>query len=376
MYCDPTTKITHAVWIENKGADFVLAYTKIYYNRTKSPVVYLETAHRARLSHLIGEGDGKYLLIAYDAKRTQGDNNVCAGGVSTGCYEIYFRESFDGGNTWTPAVMIEHDNPKDVVDRRGPRLNYVEEIGRVIITYQANGPMAYAIRKDKTKPFSKEIIFPFSKTTAYQSIVHTTDDKKNPIVHFFYVNWTYPEEEMMYTKSLDGGDTWAKPRRIAFYKHKSTNDAFFRPYAATNHDIELHSIYLTFILDNKPHMIWTHNNGDSFTQPYLTHNAAGIDPRIQLCKGVKGGNPKVYQLYPITGLEKNSHYVFGSLDTKTGLYKDEETPFAGFEENWDHLLDCYEDNGKMVIPALLENERNKKSQILLSFNDKKATSES
>lgn len=370
MYVDPVSKISHVVWIDNKSGVFKLAYSRVFLNRTKSTPIFLETAHRPRISHITGADDGKHIMVAFDAKRSQGDKNACAGGDSTGCYEIFFTESMDAGVTWSKPVMIEHDVPADIIDRKGPRMVYVKEASQVFVTYWRSGPMAFSRRIGDSGKFTKESVFSFSTNTAYQSIAYTIGEKNEPILHFFYVNWTYPTENIMYTQSSDAGKAWVEPKCIAVYKHSSTSDAFFRPFTVAKNDVAPKSVFIAFILNNDPHMMWTHDNGKTWSSILSLRKGNGIAPRIQLCRGTKGQVPKIYLLYSVKAAEKGSNFITGAFDVKTHTYKDEESPFPGFPLNWDYMVDCYEDGKKVSVQAIVENEKDHTNLVFLSYNDK------
>jgi len=368
MYIDPLTKITHLLWIEERSDVFSLAYVKIYYNQTRSKPIYLETDHRPRLSHIIGEGNGRHLLVAYDAKRVQGDNNDCTEEDRTGCYEIYFTESKDNGDTWSKPLMIQHDNPDEAVTRKGPRMVYVSDNRQVFLTYWRDGPMAYTTRIGDSNTFAKETVFPFSKTTAYQSVAHTTNERHQSVIHFIYVNWTFPEENMMYTQSVDLGKSWTTPKRLVFYKHESTSDSFFRPFTVADETILKNAIHVGFVLNDKVFFIRSLDNGITWANPHATHSspAIAIAPRIQLCRSLKGQMPKVYILYAQQKVEKTSYYVFGSVDLRTYAYTDESVPFSGLNFNWDYMLDCFEDGNRVTISAVVESDKEGKNSIYLS----------
>lgn len=368
MYIDPNTKITHAVWIDSLNMEYRLAYARINPDNTMSTPILLESAHRARLSQIIGSGDGKRILITYDAKRGQGDKVDCAADTPQGCYEIFFIESKDGGMTWSSPVMIKHS--LDYIDRKGPRIDFVKETSQVIITYWASGPMAFTTRKSDTSDFTTETLFPFSKSTAYQSIVHTYSDNGTPIFHFFYVNWSYPNEHLMYTQSEDNGQTWLAPKQLQLYVHKTPSDSFFRPFAVANHRIMAKAVYVAFVLNNEVHMKWTLDNGNTWSPLQKAHDGNAIAPRIQICPTLKNEKPKVYLLYALRKAESQTHYVFGSLNQNTWKYEDEEFPFKSYLFNWDYMVDCYIDNyKKTVVSAILETYVQNATVILLSKND-------
>lgn len=376
MYIDPMSKVTHTLWIDHVGDNFYLAYSRVLSNKTQSKPIYLDTEHRVRLSHIIGEGNGKHLMVAYDAKRSQGDKLDCAAASPQACYEIFFTESLDGGKTWTKSVMIQHDNVNDVKDRKGPRITYVKENKVVALTYWCNGPMAFS-KRDDSGSFSKETLFLFSQKTAYQNIVYTlkrVGSANVPVLHFFFVNWTYPEENLMYSQSANLGNTWSTPKRIAFYKHVQNTDSFFRPNVVVDESIVKGTIFASFVLDKKAHLMYSSDSGETWSAAIPTHSGHAVAPRIQICRNLKGQYSKLYLLYSIKEAEGTNSFIFGSFDLKTKTYKDEEFPFAGYKFNWDYMVDCYEDGKRMHVAAIVEDGRNESlGKIFLSyFNSKKS----
>jgi len=370
MYMDPATRITHMLWIENDANIFKLAYAKLMPDRkTVTFTKYLETEHRARLSHIIGEGDGKHILLAYDAKRTQGDTLDCDEKETRGCYEIFFMESMDGGDTWTKPVQIKHDNVNDPLDRKGPRLTYIKDSQLTFITYWKSGPMAYA-KRTGSGDFTSETILTSSAHTAYQSIVHTVDkNTKKAKLHFTYSDWVYPTEHLMYTFSVDNGATWSTPKELSIYIHKSTQDSFFRPFMAANSDILAGGIFITFILNNEPCLIWSATDGNTWSKIIQTHKTNAVAPRVQICRGPKNEQPRAHVLFGIRKPEGTKSFFFGTLNLQTSTYKEDEVPFDNMLFNWDYMVDCYVEDDKEIVGAIVETFVGDKNEILVSFND-------
>ncbi len=367
MYIDPSSKVTHAFWIDNQDNNYRLAYARISSDRKVSTPVLLETAHRARLSHIIGPGDGKHILLAYDGKREQGDRDDCGNGQTKGCYEIFFRESKDGGETWSAPEMVAHDSPNDEKDRKGPRIIYVKETGQVFLTYWCSGSMAHVTRRSGESKFSRETLFPFGATTAYQSIVYTISSQK-PLFHFIYVNWSYPYEYMMYSASADEGRTWSTPKQLITNVHHSTADSYFRPYAVANQDRLANSIYVTFILNNEVKIMWSKNDGATWSPALPTHKGNAVAPRIQVCPAAAGNTARLRSLFALRKPENGNSFIFGTLDSHS--YKmEKEQPFAGYTFNWAYLVDCYVEGEKEVVAAIVESYAGDTNEIFLRYND-------
>jgi hypothetical protein len=368
MYIDPRSKVTHTLWIEDYNSQFRLAYRQIYSNKSMSAIKYLETSRRPRLAHIVGSGDGHSVYIAYDAKRVQGDNNDCNKTDRSGCYEIFFTNSRDSGNTWSKPIMIEHKERNDIMDRKGPRVIYLPYNKQIFLTYWRSSVMCYASRIGDFGPFSQEKEYTFSNTTAYQSIVYTFEPTTNsPIFHFFFVNWTGYEEHIMYTRSMDLGRTWSPAKGIWHFQHSSESESFMRPFVVANHEIEPEFIAIGLSYKNKGYLIWSTDNGGNWSEGlYMNENTARVvAPRIQICRNVNGKVNRVYALYGV--MDKNNNYVFGSMDIKEFKFKQEPQPFKGTNFNWDYMIDCYRDEDAVVVAAIAESDHEDIGRIYLSY---------
>lgn len=369
MYVDPKTHITHMVWIENPSTEFQLVYSRKEPGKAPTKPIVLEGRVRPRLSNIIGEGDGKHIMISYDAKRVQGDDNDCTATDQRGCYEIYFSESFDNGDTWSKGVMIQHNDPKDKDDRKGPKMIYIKETKQTFITYWRSGSMVFSYR-DGTGAFTKEIVMPFGTGTAYESLVYTVNPSTKKItLHFTYTNWRYPIEWLMYSSSTDFGRTWKTPREIAVNNHESSYDSYIRSFTVSNSDIMPGGIYIAFIRSNQVVMMWSKNEGLTWSRITSTHAGDAIAPRIQICKQPGNKLPQVYLLFGLRRPQNNHSFVFGKLDTSNDMYKDSEFPFKGMVMNWDYVVDCYVDGDKAVAAAIVESFKDDVNSIFISYND-------
>jgi len=369
IYIDPMTRITHMVWIENPSTEFKLVYSRKNPGGKPTTPIVLEARYRPRLSDIIGEGDGKHIMVTYDAKRAQGDSNDCTPEDERGCYEIYFIESLNGGDTWSRPVMITRDNLKDKKDRKGPKVVYVKENKMTFITYFCQGAMAFA-KREGGGSFTKEIIMPFGERTAYQSMTYTVNPSTKKVkLHFTYTEWAYPLEWLLYTSSSDFGATWTDRRTLAINRHESNYDSYIRAFAVGDNDIVPGGIFVTFIRDNKVMLIWSKDEGNTWSRALNTNSDDAVAPRIQLCRQPNNRPPKVYLLFALRTSKERNSFVFGTLDTSTDTYKNNELPFTGLMFNWNYVVDCYLDGNKAVAAAIVESFDEDLNYIFLSYND-------
>jgi len=375
VFIDPLTKTAHLVWVDNPidGA-WRLVYMNILKNGTQSELKVLDEEHRPKLLRIDGVGDGQRIFVTYDAKRTQGEQNQCANGEGSGCFEIFFTETKNNGNTWTKPMMIPHEDPKDIVDRKGPKTLWVKAYKQIVISYWRMGTMCMSMRMGDYSPFTKEVALPFGKSTSYQMMTYTIDEQANrPIYHFTYVNWTFPEENLMYTYSIDLGQTWAAPKKLGFLKHDDPSDSFLRPFTIADNNLVKNTIFIGFTLHNMIHFMWSNDNGKTWSEPLNVHpdSPQAVAPKLQICRQGRGHEPKVYMLACMKLKIRGSNYLFGSLDVKTRKWEEYEPPMEDHSFNWYFAMDCYHDEDRTYVMAVTQDNVDSTNFIYSQIFDEK-----
>ena len=374
MYTDPATHITHVIWRDRADGNNNLSYTQVKADRTVIPSKYLETERSTQYSRIVGEGDGKHLLIAYEA--TKNGEYVCTHAKKGGCFEIYFTESFDGGNTWTKAVMIEHPHDTSAMNRRNPQLIYVKATKQAYLTYWiggttfTNGKFAYSTRYGAGK-FSAEALISVGIVPIDHSVIYTLDAKTKAVkIHLLYVSTDNATDNVMHTSSLDEGKTWRSPKVLASQMHSYPSEAFIEPYAVSNSDLAGDTLFVSFVFSGEAKMMWSHDDGNTWSKVLPTHHGDIVEPRIQLCKMPKTQLPKVHMIAKMPQMTSHHSFAFGTFSLQTHTYKDEEFPFTDMLGSTGYMLDCYVENDeKEVVAAVTETEYHGTLSIFISFND-------
>jgi len=90
-------------------------------------------------------------------------------------------------------------------------------------------------------------------------------------LHFTYTEWAYPTEWLYYSNSSNFGETWSERKILAIYRHESTYDSYIRSFAAGDNDIVPGGIFVTFIRDNKVMLIWSKDEGSTWSRMMTIH---------------------------------------------------------------------------------------------------------
>lgn len=111
--------------------------------------------HPCQLHYYLDEPhDEKSVYILYQGIRKRvPSGGSCKTSVYL-CYDIYFAENVDGGESWSTPVVISRKNTLDQIDRSSPQL-LMTKTGRLWIFYRLqefyNAP--YAVRPPKSTVF-------------------------------------------------------------------------------------------------------------------------------------------------------------------------------------------------------------------------------
>ena len=133
-----------------------------------------------------GTVNGQSIFVTFSARRSITSKNCTDTDVS-GCSDIYFIESSNGGDSWTKPKAVPRRNMTDAANRKSPQVLYMEESKRLFIFYLVPAEDDHAIfqvtRPEGSLLFSNEAqvyrnSYPMTKlqvayTNAYgESFVH------------------------------------------------------------------------------------------------------------------------------------------------------------------------------------------------------------
>ena len=114
---------------------------------------YTPVVVRGGLSAKISE-DGKHLVVAFVGYRMT-TYETCEEHNTSGCMEIFFIESTDGGENWESPIRMNRANMSDKASRLQPAI-LLEDTKRVYVMYTLNSGFAISVREPNAKNFDNE----------------------------------------------------------------------------------------------------------------------------------------------------------------------------------------------------------------------------
>lgn len=343
MFIDNTTKIVHIVFCERykDTKDYNLYYQPIFLNGTTIEKKQLERVHGCNETTITGIHTGKKLYVAFVGPRFAG-NIECTEVNKNGCMDVYFKESLDGGSTWTLSTPVPRKDHNDVVHRTEVRLINIEETQRIWLVYQRNDTaqefpsLYYSQRPPKSIIFNMEeqLLQGFKRSP---SVAHTN---LKPGVHVVHVVWSEEREGLFityYSKTEDNGKTWKIPvEMLKSNKHSPLVRLVSNPKNKPGH-------IFFFFPDNdeeKWQVKWSADQGNTWSpdSPILSYSR---NFGAAMCT-VKA---KTVTTQLFTLAVKNTSSEFGSFVLEEGKYFKREAPFVRQENKVSAVVAC------MGIPA-------------------------
>ncbi len=132
------------------------------------------------------------------------------------CYHIFYRQSVDGGDTWSDPIDLIGDQegavkPQILIDKKD-NIHVVWESGQGGGLGQLTDPtyVTYAASYDNGATWTKAIDFPLSEDEMAKNITIGLDHDNHLVVAW----WSLPLDWIMYQTSADDGKTWSEPTPI------------------------------------------------------------------------------------------------------------------------------------------------------------------
>lgn len=227
-----------------------------------------------------GCDNGTHLLLAYHKPRGSSSSS-CDDAYRSGCFEIYFTESFTGGDTWTSPIRMNRTDMNDPVQRYSPSLTFEKNTGRVYIAYKRNNILAIAVREPGDTTFGPEKYF-LDKNNIYSMYLDHTIDSADSKAHLHLV-WYFESPRALYhTKSIDGGQTWTNDVRLV--EGITSKDP---PAVAIDTQASEGRIYVQYLQGRELRMIWSKNHGKKWDGPFKVENTMNGLANTAMC-GLNG----------------------------------------------------------------------------------------
>ncbi len=209
------------------------------------------------------------------------------------CYHVFYRQSVDGGKTWSLRLDISQNNigsakPQFIIDKKD-NLHVVWEAGVGGAYGQLDDPSSvmYATSHDGGKTWSKP--YKFSSPNNWARNITIGEDGQGNLV----VAWLAPDEDQIYYQiSYNHGLTWSNPEAIPnVWGGWSVYNARLDDYTmATDSDGNLHLVFVGRLsADDKNleilHLTW---NGSTWSKPdFITRLVGDVPewPRLTVSLG-------------------------------------------------------------------------------------------
>jgi len=199
----------HVVWYDDTPGNW-----EIYYKQSTDEGSTWTTPQRLSWN----SGDSRYPAIAVDSS---GNLHVVWEDLTPGNWEIYYRQSTDGGSTWTTPRRLSWNSG----DSRYPAIA-VDSSGNLHVVWEDLTPGNWEI-------YYRQSTDGGSTWTTPRRLSWNSGDSRYPAIavdssgslHVVWYDYTPGNWEIYYKQSTDGGSTWTTPRRLTWNSGDSWNPA-------------------------------------------------------------------------------------------------------------------------------------------------------
>jgi len=208
-----------------------------------------------------------------------------------GNYEIYYKRSFDGGNSWSQDIRLTNDpnlSMQPSISGFGSNIHLVW-----LDTRDGNWEIYYKNSSDGGNSWLIDKRLTNNPSYSYSPCISVSSSN----IHVIWVDERDGNEEIYYKKSNDGGNTWSNDFRLTNNPNTSTNPSIWSD-------------------GSNIHVVWQDNRDGNWEIYYKRSNDGGNtwsnDFRLT-------SNPSS-SLYPsIYGFSSNIHIVW--VDDRDGNYE-------------------------------------------------------
>ena len=346
MFIDPKSGVIHIASCQEVSGtkDVYLFYKQIALNGTQTDGKQLEGVRGCTEVAIDGQEDGKHVLISFVGPRMSGEIS-CTEREPIGCLDLFFKESYDEGVTWTLSAPVPRDNMNDVVHRLHAQLIHVKESSRVWLVYMKNdteqeyASLRYVVRPPGSTIFNKEEQL-MAGEKMYPVLAYTTPKPGVQVLHLVWCEFVENKFLGYYSKSSDNGKSWSIPAAILKRDKGPPTMRLTTSRSAPGY------IFLVFPDSQygKWELRWSHDNGgtwstDTVALNYYTYLS------LALCSvTVKKQEIEMFALSEIADQGE-----FGAYSLGKSQYIKVETPFVMTDNKSGPVLACIPLAKKSVI---------------------------
>jgi len=354
IYIDPKTPMQHIVWCQQIAGtnDIFVFYKQMTMSGQQTNGQQLEGVHGCKEVAIDGQEDGKTIIVVFSGARMSGEAE-CTEKNPDGCIDMFYKQSKDGGVTWSLSIPVPRNDMKDVVHRLNPQLMQIKETGRTWILYMKNdtsqdyASLRYVCRAPGSDLFDKELqLLPGEKR---YPVATYTNNGKIQILHVVWIELVEKNYIGYYSRSLDNGKTWTQP--AAIMKRTKTEREIPRMNIFSGRTAP-GFVFMVFpdMQYTKWLIQWSHDNGATWSSDTVALN---------YYKYLSASVCAVTVLHLETELfmvsENDDQGEFGAFSVNKASYYKGETPFVRTDNKTGPIIACMPDGKKkqIIVKALV-----------------------
>lgn len=364
-YRDPSTGTLHLICDEVYSDDEVayLGTLRVYPNKTCDYMRYLYKdfwLSWTAVPGIDGAGDGKHLFVQVSRSRIShklpGDY-ACSEQDTSDCHDVYFQESNNSGESWSPpAQIISRSNMSDAYLRGAYAPLYIKETGRLYLFYTllkhrgvGTDAIGYITRPADSKVFSPERLVITGRTEYISPVgaVYTYKDRR-AMIHLVWVDYN---EDLMYSSSVDTY-VWKTPVVLC----KASKGLYIPVISNTSIS---NNIFVFYINSSTVEMLISKDEGTTWSAP-IEVAKAGAYHFIGTAYCGNQGNEFVFVVATF------GWGNFAMYDVKRNKLTKLEAPFRGKAFNNPHIICTF--NSVNVTVSVVANAIQYSSTYMNSMN--------
>eukprot|EP00826_Nyctotherus_ovalis_P054560 TRINITY_DN7154_c0_g1_i5.p1 TRINITY_DN7154_c0_g1~~TRINITY_DN7154_c0_g1_i5.p1 ORF type:complete len:283 (-),score=20.27 TRINITY_DN7154_c0_g1_i5:156-1004(-) len=266
--------------------------------------------------------------------------------------DVYFTESFDGGNSWT--------DPAEITQNWGAKKNIVvlleKDTGRVYVMHADGENTRLATREPGARIFTHETIASKYRSQGIKHLVQVKDKKTSQRTLYLFASTEEGayRERIDYLKSFNSTNNWTDARTIVSGAYSLGNIPM-----AVGTEGHFYIQYFAGANASCIKAVWTKDYGETWEPPILIAETSLDDHTMTMCG--KGSNEKVFS---INGKTSASNGYIKYVKPGQTDFKDLNYPFPQFDQIVETQMSCaHSGNGKYTLALILEEQKSHRVHI-------------